>query len=287
MVAGDYPYTEHGQHIYPRRHMFEQACGVLAEAGASVPIFNDKHLSYAFEDAQWMVDRAAELNCPLGSGSSLPFAWRKPYLEHPIGVVLTEAIVVGYSDLDSFGPHALEALGCMVERRQGGEAGVRSVQYLEGSAVWEAERAGRWSRDLAEAAVSCVGGGADGHTVGLVGSGGYGSEDKADPTIQAMDELCDNPMAIVVEYEDGLRATVLLLNGYVTQMSYAARQASGEVGACEFFLAGGPDPGDEWVEPDTGSCWTGFSYFSYLLLNVRSTMLGKQMLVVQKHLLLS
>ena len=22
-----------GQHIYPRRHIFEQACGVLAEAG--------------------------------------------------------------------------------------------------------------------------------------------------------------------------------------------------------------------------------------------------------------
>ena len=74
---------------------------MLAEAGASVPIFNDKHLSYAFDDAQWMVNRAAELNCPLGSGSSLPFAWRKPYLEHPIGVVLEEAIVVGYGKTKS------------------------------------------------------------------------------------------------------------------------------------------------------------------------------------------
>lgn len=43
---GDYPYTEDGQHIYPRRHIFEQACGVLAEKGAARPIFNDKHLSY-------------------------------------------------------------------------------------------------------------------------------------------------------------------------------------------------------------------------------------------------
>lgn len=42
---GDYPYTEDGQHVYPRRHIFEQACGVLAEAGAARPIFNDKHLS--------------------------------------------------------------------------------------------------------------------------------------------------------------------------------------------------------------------------------------------------
>lgn len=125
---GDYPYTEDGQHIYPRRHIFEQACGVLAEQGAARPIFNDKHLSYlihcafqlfleanmlpfdhvalvditapppwkrySFADAEWMVHRAAALGCPLASGSSLPFAWRKPYLEHPIGTELSEAIIV-------------------------------------------------------------------------------------------------------------------------------------------------------------------------------------------------
>ena len=44
-------------------------------------------------------------------------------------------------------------------------------RYLEGDAVWAAGRDGRWSRELAEAAVSCVGGGADGKTAGLVGSG--------------------------------------------------------------------------------------------------------------------
>ena len=37
--------------------------------------------------------------------------------------------------------------------------------------MWAAGRDGRWSRELAEAAVSCVGGGADGKTAGLVGSG--------------------------------------------------------------------------------------------------------------------
>ena len=127
------PVVVAGQHIYPRRHIFEQACGVLAEAGVSVPIFNDKHLScavapadalgckilspvlwchsrrqrcslkagigwrmcsYSFEDARWMVNRAKQLGCPLASGSSLPFAFRKPWLEHPVGVELEEAIVV-------------------------------------------------------------------------------------------------------------------------------------------------------------------------------------------------
>ena len=51
-------------------------------------------MSYSFDDAKWMVDRAKSLGCPLGSGSSLPFAWRKPFLEHPVGTEITEAIVV-------------------------------------------------------------------------------------------------------------------------------------------------------------------------------------------------
>jgi hypothetical protein len=41
----------------------------------------------------------------------------------------------------------------MVERRKGGESGVKSVQYLAGQAVWEARDAGLWSQELAEAAV--------------------------------------------------------------------------------------------------------------------------------------
>eukprot|EP01043_Picozoa_sp_COSAG02_P005783 COSAG02_NODE_159_length_32891_cov_17.822518_4_plen_84_part_00 len=60
-------------------------------------------------------------------------------------------------------------------------------------------------------------------------------------------------------------------------MSYAAYTSpvrnQSSIAACEFFLAGGPDPGDDTVEPDTGSCWTGFSYFSYLLLNAEELVL--------------
>ena len=43
--------------------------------------------------------------------------------------------------------HALEAMQCMVERRKGGETGVKAVQMIEGDAVWKAgeEGAGRRS----------------------------------------------------------------------------------------------------------------------------------------------
>jgi hypothetical protein len=33
----------------------------------------------------------------------------------------------------------------MLERRQGGETGVKAVQLLEGDDVWAAGNAGRWS----------------------------------------------------------------------------------------------------------------------------------------------
>ena len=36
---GDYPYNEFNQHMYPRRHLFEQICGVFASSGHSVPVF--------------------------------------------------------------------------------------------------------------------------------------------------------------------------------------------------------------------------------------------------------
>ena len=73
---GDYPWNERERHMYPRRYFFEQIAGVFGESGRSVPVFNDKHFSYDFTDAQWMWDRAKELNVPLMAGSSLPLAWR-------------------------------------------------------------------------------------------------------------------------------------------------------------------------------------------------------------------
>eukprot|EP01048_Picozoa_sp_COSAG05_P011136 COSAG05_NODE_1028_length_6112_cov_11.983868_8_plen_116_part_00 len=85
-----------------------------------------------------MVDRARELGAPFMAGSSLVFAWREPWLEHPLGASIDTAVAIGYSGLDIYGFHALEALQCMVERRAGGEVGLAAVQCLEGDDVWEA-----------------------------------------------------------------------------------------------------------------------------------------------------
>ena len=153
---GVYLENELGQQLYPRRRFFEAAVAAMVSAGKFVPIFNDKHLDQLTVDATWMVATANRLGIPMLAGSTLPLAWRDPVVDWPLGVEISEAMIVAYGPIERYGFHSLEALQCMVERREGGETGVVSVQCLEGDAVWEAGREGRWSKALFSAALAAV-----------------------------------------------------------------------------------------------------------------------------------
>ena len=238
---GDYAWNEKEQHLFPRRYFMEQICAVMATSGRAVPLFNDKHLSYNWRDAKWMYDRAKELGAPFMAGSSLPLGWRNPWLEHELETPIEEAVAIGFSGLDIYGSHTLEVLQCMVERRAGGETGVAAVTCLEGDAVWRADDEGRWSRQLAEEACGCI----------------------VDKPEGSMEEHCENPALFLLEYRDGLRGAVLMLNGYVRDLAYAAR-VGGEIQATEFYLQGhGGQDGP-------------YAHFSYLSLNVEEMFLSKK-----------
>ena len=197
---GSYAYNEKGQYMYPRRFFFEQICGVFSTSGRSVPVFSDKHLSYNWRDSKWMYDRAQQLGVPFMAGSSIPLRWRDPWLEHELDAPIEDALVLSFGGIESYGYHGLEALQCMIERRSGGEAGLAAVQCLEGEAVWRAGADGLWSRELAETAAAA----------GETASG-------------SMEESCDNPAAFLLEFRDGFKATLLQLNGYAKEWSYATR----------------------------------------------------------------
>ena len=81
---GEYPRNEKGQELYPRYEFFKQCVEVFEKDGAAVPVFNDKHLSYSFEKARWMVDASQRLEFPMLAGSSLPVTWRLPDIELPL-----------------------------------------------------------------------------------------------------------------------------------------------------------------------------------------------------------
>jgi len=227
---GDYPSNEKGQRLYPRHEFFKECVRVFEEDGRSVPVFNDKHLSYSFEKAREMVDDSRRLGFPLLAGSSVPEACRFPELELPLGCEVEEALLAGFGSFDGMDYHALEGLQCMVERRSGGETGVQAVQLLEGDAVWAAGDGGLWSQDLLAAALSrsdsiCGLTDQDGRTQDLVGTG-------------RLRALVESAAAYLIDYTDGLRATLLLLSGAVKDLCFAAKlKGTPEPVSTQFLLA--------------------------------------------------
>lgn len=231
---GEYPRNEKGQKLYPRYDFFKQCVQVFTADGRAVPVYNDKHLSYSFDKAREMLDDARRLGFPVLAGSSVPVTWRLPDLELPLGCEIEEAVMIGRGGSDSHDFHALEGMQCMVERRRGGETGVKSVQLLAGDPVWKALEDGRWSYDLLESALSRSDSPMglteeDGRTQDLLGNG-------------ELPRLVDKPTAYLIEYNDGLKATLLMLNGGVRDFNFAARlKGQTEPVSCQFFLTPTPN----------------------------------------------
>ena len=151
---GNYPTNKLGQLEYPRKRFFDEVVAVMERSKRFVPLFNDKHLSYRWEWAKRMYDTARRLGIPLMAGSSVPLAQRIPPLELPADAKIVEAVSIHGGGVESYDFHGLEVLQSMVEARRGGETGVTRVEFLSGEALWKAADDGRWSEDLAEAALA-------------------------------------------------------------------------------------------------------------------------------------
>ncbi len=230
---GSYPSNQKGQKLYPRYEFFQQVVRVFEQSGRSVPVFNDKHLSYSWQKAEKMVSDSKRLGFPFLAGSSLPVTWRLPPVEIPYGAEVKEALMLGVGGSDAMDYHALEAMQCMVERRKGGETGIRSVQMLEGDAVWKAGEEGRWSKRLLEAAFS--------RSDSLQGYSLLDSRPQDLAHNGQLPSLVKNPAAYFIERNDGLRTTLLMLNGAMRDFTFAARLGTGEILSTQFFLPPTPN----------------------------------------------
>ena len=214
---GNYPQSEYEQTKYPRYEFFKQVTDVFRKDGRSVPVFNDKHLSWKWEWAKEMFDISRELDFAFAAGSSLPVTWRMPAIDMPYGAEVEELLGVSIGSVDSYDFHALEMIQCMAERRRGGETGVVSMQALRGDAVWKAMNAvswsdGGWDPRLFEACLSRSQTLAQPETF----SDRY-------PTQGQIREWVKDPIAYRVEYADGVKATMLMMNGLVSDFTFAAR----------------------------------------------------------------
>jgi len=214
---GNYKDNEFGQRQYPRYEFFDQTRKVYQADGRTAPVFNDKHLSWKWSWAEEMVRASKEMNFALHAGSSLPVTWRMPSIDMPYGAEIEEAMSIAPGAVDSYDFHALEVIQCMVERRKGGEKGVVAIQALRGDAVWKAMdagdwKAGGWDPELFSACLCRS------QTLAQTPTGSHRY-----PTEQQIKEWVKEPVAYRIEYADGLKATMLLMNGLIKDFTFAAR----------------------------------------------------------------
>jgi len=218
---GKYPYNDRGQHLYPRYELMESIVEVFRRTGKTAPVFSDKHFSYSWSKAKQMYGWSRELNYPLMAGSSIPLTMRSPALEIPLEAPIDKAVALGYGELDAYGFHTLEALQCMVERRKGGETGIRSVEWLEGDAVWKwRDGDGGWSVPLLTAALAR----------------------NPSPKAGRLEDNVKKPVAFLLEYLDGTRAAAYMLEGQVQGWSFAATM-NGRAEPVASFFGQGDEPG--------------------------------------------
>lgn len=214
---GNYPANELGQTLYPRYEFFKEIVEVFESDGRAVPMFNDKHLSWNWPWAKQMVETSRAMGFAYMAGSSLPVTWRMPSIDLPYGAEVEEVMCVAYGSVESYGIHALETIQCMAERRRGGESGVRWMEALSGEALWAAMNAsswqdGGWDPKLLHACLC--------RSQTLTQPKTFGHRL---PTTPQMQEWVEDPVALRFEYQDGLKATMLIMNKLVRDFTFAAR----------------------------------------------------------------
>ena len=180
------------------------------------------------------------------AGSALNVTHRLPAVEVPAGTALAEALIVvqinqvmapgqsgtGSGTLGGAELNALEGLLPIIERRAGGESGIRSVRWLEGDDVWKAGDKGLWSRPLLAAALSRSNSPlgdpvVDGRTQDIFGLG-------------LVRKLARHPVAWQLTHHDGLKTTILVLDGVVNDFNFAVGSRDGRTFSAQLFRAPPP-----------------------------------------------
>ncbi|MDE1177916.1 MAG: hypothetical protein PW789_15155 [Edaphobacter sp.] len=264
---GVYPLSPNGIMMRPHYEFFEKITNVYRSSGRAVPYFNDKELSWRWDWSKKMVDVSHELGFPFQSGSSLAVTWRLPSVEFPLGATAKEALSIGYGGMTSYDFHGLETIQCMVERRKGGETGVEWIQTYTKDAFWKAYEEGVWSKELMRAALSRS-----------------STLRPADPTftnifptLEQMKALVPEPVAYHYKHRDGLRCTMLLLNGLVRDFTFAANiDGHAKPFSTQMYL------------PMPDGRTTLASFFSPLVYNAEQMFLtGKQQYPIERNLMTS
>src|SRR5215469_10461058 len=225
---GNYPTDLKGHWLLPRWWIYQQVIRVFEQSKRSVPVFNDKHLSYNWDDAKWMFDKSRELNFPLTGGSSIPTYFRKPEIDLAIDTPIKHSIVVGGAPDEGAIFHCIDVLQSFVDRRKGGETGVNSVQSIRGPETWKWVEQTPWAGNLLEAVRK-----------NFDLKSGYFQEGR-------------NPNICIVEYNDGTKAAVI--SGGGVGWTYAG-EIEGQKDPTIISMLGWPGPISQYHAANAHEHW--------------------------------
>ena len=222
---GEYPFNELRQKLYPRKELFDEIIAVFRESKQVVPLFCDKHLSWNSDWAKEMFETTQRMQIPFFAGSSLPLVGLDPPAPDLTGMKLIEYVSLFYVGPEAYGFHSLELMQSLIEKRHGGETGIRSITAYVGDEVELAMSEGVWSRDLFEAAMRS--------TVAKK-EGDWRENCKGVATYEGT----SSPSAVVFEHADGLRSAHIVLEGHLQDFTVAMRLEDGTVLAGRSAIGG-------------------------------------------------
>ena len=226
---GDYPTDLKGHWLLPRWWFYNQMIRVFERSNRSVPVFNDKHLSYNWDESKWMFDKSRELNFPLTGGGCIPIYYRTPEIELDIDTPIKNSIVVGGASDEGAIFHCFDLLQSFVERRKGGETGVKAVQSIRGGAdTWKWVESNPWAGNLLDSVAKR-----------FEFNQGYFQED-------ARANVC------IVEYNDGTKAAVI--SGRGVGWTYAG-EIEGQKEATVVSMLDFPGPFDQYHADNAQPHW--------------------------------
>jgi hypothetical protein len=225
---GDYIIDRKGHWLLPRWWMYNQMIRVFERSNRSVPVFNDKHLSYDWGETKWMFDKSRELNFPLTGGSSIPIYYRQPEIDIDIDTPIKNSIVLGGASDEGAIFHCIDVLQSFVEHRKGGETGVKSVQSIRGPETWNWVERNPWVGNLLAAV------------------------EKKFEFNQGFFQQSAQANVCIVEYNDGTNAAVI--SGRGVGWTYAG-EIEGQSEATVVSMLGWPGPFDQYHASNAQPHW--------------------------------
>jgi hypothetical protein len=204
---------------------------ILEQAPLGIPCFVHGCLATTFAAAWRLTTATGKQKIILTSGTSVATTFRLPDIELSHDTPLAEALIVVQGPQPMAELWAIDGLAPIIAQWQGSETFPLSVHRFDGRGIWRAGDKSRWP--LLAAAISrsnTVQGDPvkDGRTQDIIG-------------LNLAKKLAREPRGWIIEHANGLRSTILVLDGVVADFNFAVRSRDGAITSAQLYRPPAPN----------------------------------------------